>query len=274
LIFLVSLNPEEPPKNRFTGLYSDWLSFPGGFKVLTTMIFQDPLSFSSLLLDSFGTKFQIAHSSRIPEDKTILVFSNHRSFMDAPLLMASLGQPIRFACHHYMSQVPILREVVQALGCFSMDASNQSQQVFFKQATRLLKSHQVIGIFPEGSQSMVQRTVPYKVEKFHRGFAHLALRSLVPNLAILPVAIVSQKESVYPGIPLPIFHFFDPSEPLFDQMGLHPLVVYHKVKILIGHPYLITSVHQEQYRGKQCRKVVDQLTQYCQGEITHLLIIR
>jgi 1-acyl-sn-glycerol-3-phosphate acyltransferase len=235
------------------------------------MIFQNPLGFSSLLLDSLGTKFQVAHSNRIPEDKTILVVSNHRSFMDAPLLMASLDKPIRFACHHYMSQVPMLRELVQALGCFAMDASNQSQQVFFKQAARFLKSQQVIGIFPEGSQSMVQQTVPYKVEKFHRGFAHLALRSLVPNLAILPVAIVSQKESVYPGIPLPIFHFFDPSEPLFNQMGLHPLVVYHKVKILIGHPYLITSTHHQQYRGKQCRTVVDRLTQYCQVEITNLL---
>lgn len=235
------------------------------------MIFQDPLGLSHLLLSSFGTHIKVDHLHRIPKDKTILVVSNHRSFMDAPLLMASLGQPIRFACHHYMSKVPGLREIVEALGCFSLDASNQSQQVFFKQATRFLQSQQLIGIFPEGSQSMVQPTLPHQTETFQRGFAHLAMRSLIPNLAILPVAIVSQKESVYPGIPLPLLHFFDPSEPLFDRLGWHPLIIYQKVKILMGHPFLITPRHQKQYRGSQCKEVVKQLTQYCQAEITHLL---
>lgn len=118
---------------------------------------------------------------------------------------------------------------------------------------------------------MVKPTLPHKLESFQRGFAHLAMRSLIPNLAILPVAIVSQKESVYPGIPLPLLHFFDPSEPLFDQLGWHPLIVYHEVKVLMGHPLLITPAYQEQYQGKQGREVVNQLTQYCQAEINHLL---
>jgi 1-acyl-sn-glycerol-3-phosphate acyltransferase len=235
------------------------------------MLFQNPLDLSKLLISSFGTHVKVDHLHRIPKDKTILVVSNHRSFMDAPLLMTSLGQPIRFACHHYMSKVPGLREVVEALGCFSLDASNQSQRVLFKEATCFLQSQQFIGIFPEGSQSMVKPTLPHKLESFQRGFAHLAMRSLIPNLAILPVAIVSQKESVYPGIPLPLLHFFDPSEPLFDQLGWHPLIVYHEVKVLMGHPLLITPAYQEQYQGKQGREVVNQLTQYCQAEINHLL---
>ncbi|WP_318528530.1 1-acyl-sn-glycerol-3-phosphate acyltransferase [Plectonema radiosum] len=49
------------------------------------------------------------YEERIPQDASVLVVSNHRSFMDAPVLMEALSNPIRFACHHYMGQVPIMR---------------------------------------------------------------------------------------------------------------------------------------------------------------------
>lgn len=114
------------------------------------MFFQNPLDLSKLLISSFGTHVKVDHLHRIPKDKTILVVSNHRSFMDAPLLMASLGQPIRFACHHYMSKVPGLREVVEALGCFSLDASNQSQRVLFKEATCFYNPSSLLVFFQKG----------------------------------------------------------------------------------------------------------------------------
>ena len=90
-------------------------------------------------------------------------------------------------------------------------------------------------------------------------------------LIVLPVAIISQEESVYPGIPLELLHFIDPSEPLFNQSGWHPLVFYHKVQIVVGRPYWITSTQREQYRGKQGKAIVHQLTEYCQTEISDLL---
>jgi 1-acyl-sn-glycerol-3-phosphate acyltransferase len=235
------------------------------------MFFQDPLGLSRLFVASFGTQVKSVNLDRIPENSSVLVVSNHRSLMDALLLMVALSKPIRFACHHYMSQVPILRETVQALGCFPLESPNQTQQIFFKQATRFLQDQQLVGIFPEGGQRMVQATLPYDIATFQRGFAHLALRSPVAKLAVLPVAIISQGESVYPGIPLPLLHLVDPSEPLFNQSGWHPLVFYHKVQIVVGRPYWITSTQREQYQGKQGKTVVHQLTRYCQAEIAHLL---
>ena len=63
---------------------------------------------------------------------------------------------------------------------------------------------------------MVQTTSPHQIGQFHRGFAHLALRAPVKNLAILPVAISSVEETVSPTVPLKFLSLFDPSEPLFD----------------------------------------------------------
>ena len=283
------------------------------------MVPQTPLLLSHLLLSSLGTQVSLNYAERIPQDGSLIVVSNHRSFMDAPLLMTVLSQPIRFACHHYMGQVPVLREIVTALGCVPLDSASQKQQ-FLRQASQLLQSRQTVGIFPEGAQPMVQQTAPNQMGAFQRGFAHLALRTdksaqpdrpeadgltrsprqnvAVPptqdvavsptqdvavsprhnmavspprNVAILPVAIAAREESVCPAIPLPLLGLFDPSEPLFQQLGWHPLVLYHQVRVLVGRPYWVTPSQRQRYRGKQGKIVVNELTQYCQTEIAHLL---
>lgn len=230
-----------------------------------------PLLISHSFLAATGTQLFLHHQDRIPQDGAVLVVSNHRSFMDAPLLMASVGRPIRFACHHYMGQVPILREVVTRLGCFPLEEGGQRQQQFFQQAIQLLQAHQVVGIFPEGGEPMVKLTQPDEMMRFHKGFAHLALRAPVRDLAVLPVAIASVEEFVNSGIPLKLLSLFDPSEPLFDQAGCHPLVIYRRVNVLMGRPYWIGSSQRERYQGKQAKSVVTEIIQYCQAEIAQLL---
>jgi 1-acyl-sn-glycerol-3-phosphate acyltransferase len=235
------------------------------------MSVNNSLDISRWLLATLSTKMFRYYEDRIPQDASVLVVSNHRSFMDAPILMAALSSPIRFACHHYMSQVPIMREIVTGLGCFPLEADQKRQQSFFKQAQQLLQLRQVVGVFPEGAEPMVKFTQPQQVGEFQRGFAHLALRAAVQDLAILPVAIASLEEVNTSAVPLSILSFFDPSEPLFNQPGWHPLVIYNRVAVLIGRPYWIRPQHQQQYQGKQAKTVVAELTEHCYGEITNLL---
>lgn len=235
------------------------------------MFFDHSLFVSQLLLSTLGTRFHTFYPDRIPQDGGLIVVSNHRSFLDAPLLVAALRRPIRFACHHYMGQVPILRELVTQLGCFPLEVPGQRQQSFFQQATDLLRSQQVVGIFPEGAQPMVTLTEPQGMKDFHRGFAHLALRAPVQNLAILPVAIAANEEMVNSGIPLRLLSLIDPSEPLFAQAGWHPMIVYQRVNILIGRPQWIRRSHQQDYQGKQAKSLVADLTQQCHDEIKQLL---
>lgn len=243
------------------------------------MSLDTPLQLSRLLLATMGTRLYISHENRIPQEGAVVVVSNHRSFMDAPLLMAAVNRPIRFACHHYMGQVPVMREIVQQLGCFPLDTPEHRQQSFFQQAIKLLQQGQVVGIFPEGAQTMVRLTDPHKMEQFQRGFAHLALRAAcggatdtpVRNLAVLPVAIASLEESTSSGVPLRLLSLFDPSEPLFDRAGWHPLVVYRRASVFIGRPRWITRPAREQYQGKHAKTVVNDLLGYCQEEIATLL---
>jgi 1-acyl-sn-glycerol-3-phosphate acyltransferase len=230
-----------------------------------------PLQISRWLLATMGTRLFVSYEDRIPPDSAVLVVSNHRSFMDAPVLMQAVGRPIRFACHHYMGQVPVMRDIVKQLGAFPLDAPEHRQQSFFQQAIGLLETRQVVGVFPEGGQPMVRFTEPNTMGKFQRGFAHLAMRAPVKDLAVLPVAIASQEESNNSAVPLKVLSFFDPSEPLFNQGGWHPMVVYRRASVLIGRPYWITPQAREQYQGKQAKTVVTDLIGYSQEEISSLL---
>ncbi|MEH2161706.1 MAG: 1-acyl-sn-glycerol-3-phosphate acyltransferase [Nostoc sp.] len=231
-----------------------------------------PLEISRALVAALSTQMFRYYEDRIPQDASVLVVSNHRSFMDAPILMAALSSPIRFACHHYMGQVPVMREIVTGqLGCFPLEETQNRQRSFFSQSQVLLQSKQMVGVFPEGTEPMVKFTQPNQVGEFQRGFAHLALRADVQDLAILPIAIASLEEVNTNGFPLRLLSLFDPSEPLFNQAGWHPLVIYHRVAVLIGRPYWITPQHQKKYHGKQARTVVAELTEHCHGEISNLL---
>ncbi|MEH1840765.1 MAG: 1-acyl-sn-glycerol-3-phosphate acyltransferase [Nostoc sp.] len=231
-----------------------------------------PLEISRALVAALSTQMFRYYEDRIPQDASVLVVSNHRSFMDALILMAALSSPIRFACHHYMGQVPVMREIVtDQLGCFPLQETQNRQQSFFSQSQLLLQSKQMVGVFPEGTAPMVKFTQPNQVGEFQRGFAHLALRADVQDLAILPIAIASLEEVNTSGFPLRLLSLFDPSEPLFNQAGWHPLVLYRRVAVLIGRPYWITPQHQKKYHGKQARTVVAELTEHCQGEISNLL---
>jgi len=70
-----------------------------------------------LLLALLSTRVFAYYEDRIPPlPASLLVVSNHCSFMDAPVLMTALSNSIRFACHHHIGQVPITGE----LGCFPL----------------------------------------------------------------------------------------------------------------------------------------------------------
>ncbi|MBW4695034.1 MAG: 1-acyl-sn-glycerol-3-phosphate acyltransferase [Lyngbya sp. HA4199-MV5] len=230
-----------------------------------------PLYLSRLLLATLGTRLHTHYQDRIPHTGPVLIVSNHRSFLDAPLLMAAIDRSIRFACHHYMGQVPVMRDIVEKMGCFPLSLPEQRQQTFFDQAAQLLHTQQVVGLFPEGAEPMVKRTLPEQVGVFQRGFAHLALRAPVQDLVVLPVAIASDTEAVNAAFPLRLLSLFDPSEPLFLQDGWHPMVLYQRVNVLIGRPYWIRPMHREHYQGKQAKALVTELTQQCRTEIHALL---
>ena len=226
---------------------------------------------SRWLIKSLRVKTALYYFERIPQDFPVLVVSNHRSFLDAALLIEAIPVRLRIACHHYMGQTPGLKEIVKLLDCFPLAPSKQRHQHFFTTAASLINPQQWVGLFPEGTQPMVEPTMPGEIIDFQRGFAHLAYRLPLKNLLVLPVAIASCSEQIYTTFPIQWLSRLDNSEPFFQRPGLHPMVMYHSVKLLCGRPYLITPENKANYQGRKGKKLVTNLVSYCQNEISQLL---
>ncbi len=234
------------------------------------MLPEQPLFISQTLLSLLDTQVSIQYGDRIPASGPALFVSNHRSFMDPLLLMVAANRSIRFACHRYMSQVPLLREATAQLGCLPLRTDTRGQQEFFRHATQLLESQQCVGIFPEGASAMVDIGQPTQVGSFQRGFAHLALQANIPDLTIVPIAIASQQEIYQPMFPLQLLSWFEPSEPLFQQGGWHSIVFYQRVTMLVGHPWQISATEQDRYRSGG-KAIARELSERCQQSIQALL---
>jgi 1-acyl-sn-glycerol-3-phosphate acyltransferase len=122
-----------------------------------------PLQLSRSLLEAAGVSASFHHLERIPTRNRLLIVSNHRSLLDAPLLMSAISRPVRFVCHYYMSQVPLLQQAVALMGAFPLEADHRRQSSFFQQSARFLQANQVVGVFPEGADPMVKVNPPQQL---------------------------------------------------------------------------------------------------------------
>jgi 1-acyl-sn-glycerol-3-phosphate acyltransferase len=213
------------------------------------------------ILQLFQTQVQVRYETPLPKrEGFLLVVSNHRSFLDAPILISALARPLSLICHYYLGQVPLLNEVVRQLGGMPLGPGGKGWPRLFTQTKAQLQAGEVVAIFPEGGQIMTQFSLPNQGSGFKRGFVHLALRSGIENLALVPVAIVSKEEVQGPFFPVQLLRLFDNQEPLFQAEGWHPYVVYQRVRLMVGEPQRLTAQDYAQYRAGQVVAVTQRIS--------------
>jgi 1-acyl-sn-glycerol-3-phosphate acyltransferase len=230
---------------------------------------RDASAFAQDILGLLGIDVVVENLERLPTESPLIIVSNHRSFLDPFLLTSFLNTPINFVCHRYMAKVPILREFLQTCGGFPLD-DNDGYSNLLQHTTDLLDQGKTIGIFPEGAAPMLNAPAPKGLRNFQRGFAHLALQAKVPNVQILPVAIYARSAWQCPAVPLSLLHQLDPLEPLFNQSGWHPAVMYQDVVVRLGQPFAIAP-YQSRYHGRQASILARDITAILSGQISDLL---
>ncbi len=228
-----------------------------------------PMFLARSIADLLNIKIRVTGTENIPAHGPCLVVSNHRSVADIFLLLAGLDRPIHFVCHPFLARVPGVNELIRQAGGIHLSYGKYAQ--FFEQAGTYLQEGQWLGIFPEGAKPMTQRLSSNVLHPFQRGVSHLAFKSKQENLCILPVALRSIREFSGDLIPMQFFSLLDAQEPLFQEQGWHPYVIYREVELLIGAPRYLTLEEQWNYDHGKARSVALKLTQDLEFAIKNLL---
>lgn len=133
------------------------------------------------LLRGIGVRWQVDGLPRFPEPPC-LVIANHQSYLDVPLLIASLPVVPGFVAKRELQEVPFLGLAIRSGGHVLLDRSDRKSALSaLKNAALEIRRGKTIAIFPEGTRGDGRTMGPFK-----RGGFVIAKRARVP---VVPVAI-------------------------------------------------------------------------------------
>lgn len=117
----------------------------------------------------------------VPARGAVILAGNHPSYLDPILVLLPIERPIRFMAWDLLFKIPLLGQLIRALGAFPVDLRKGKGEAAFQQALRVLNDSEALGIFPEG-----QRSEQGPMGELRTGVARLALESGAP---IVPITI-------------------------------------------------------------------------------------
>lgn len=131
---------------------------------------------------------RIIGGERIPENGSVIVYSNHASWWDPVILGILLPRPVHFMAKEELFRSAIGRWFFTNIGAFPVKRGRADLSAV-KKALKLLKHGKVFGIFPEGT-----RIKTGELGTFLRGVAGIAHHSRAP---IIPIAIHHNKYRLF-----------------------------------------------------------------------------
>lgn len=117
----------------------------------------------------------------IPKGTTVIYASNHRSYVDPPLIAAGAKGKYAFMAKEELFRKKLFARLIRSLGAFPVSRGKGDTSTI-DTAVEKLNNGKCLMIFPEGTRSK-----DGKVGKGHTGVALIAARSGKP---IVPVGIV------------------------------------------------------------------------------------
>ncbi len=172
--------------------------------------------------------FQVEGKENIPSDGGCILAANHTSFWDPIFLGIASPRTVRFMAKKSLFDKPFLGFLFKHLQAFPVTQASADHHAI-KTALEILKSQQVLGIFPEGTRSKTGLLSP------KLGIALLASKAQVP---IIPIAIWDQKGfrgHVKVNIGKPILPFIEENAQLTrkEQLNQYGLKIMQEVAKLL-----------------------------------------
>lgn len=134
-------------------------------------------------------RVRIFGAERIPASDPVILVANHESMFDPWILALVTPRHVRYMAKAELWRFRPVARVLESFGAFPVERGTGDATAMSRAAT-LLRSGEVLGIFPQGTSKRLPRR-PY-----HRGAARLALTTGAP---VFPVRLIGTRGFPYPG---------------------------------------------------------------------------
>jgi 1-acyl-sn-glycerol-3-phosphate acyltransferase len=131
------------------------------------------------------TRWRVEGKENVPRKGPLIVVANHMTYVDPPLLGASVPRRITFMAKQELFRPSLMAFVVRAYGAFPIRRDKLDREAV-RHALEILNKGEVLGMFPEG-----KRSFPYQLQEMQPGTAFIAARSGVP---LIPVGISGSEQ--------------------------------------------------------------------------------
>ena len=160
---------------------------------------------------------KITGRDNLPKEGSVIIYSNHTSFLDPILLGCMLPRRIYFMAKQELFRSYPLCVLLTALGAFPVKRGKADLSAI-KKAHQTLKEGKVFGIFPEGTRSKTG-----DLNDFNHGTAAIAHKS---RAATIPVIIIGDYKLFRPvhiviGKPINLDKYYDkkPSSEILSEIS-------------------------------------------------------
>jgi len=144
-----------------------------------------------------GSSLTVRGAENLRKHRVAVFASNHTSYMDTPVVFASLPFPFRILAKKELWGLPFIGWYLNRSGQIPIDTANTHATLSSLGAgVKALRSGMPLFVFPEG-----RRTTVGELHPFLSGAAFLAIRAQVP---VVPIALTG----VFDLLPIHTRHFY------------------------------------------------------------------
>jgi 1-acyl-sn-glycerol-3-phosphate acyltransferase len=144
-----------------------------------------------------GSKVTVRGAENLRKYPVVVFASNHTSYMDTPVIFASLPLQFRILAKKELWPIPFIGWYLNRSGQIPIDTVNPRATLSsLGGGAKALRSGMPLFVFPEGG-----RTSDGELRPFLSGAAYLAIRAQVP---LVPIAL----DGVYDLLPIHTHHFY------------------------------------------------------------------
>lgn len=126
-------------------------------------------------------RFEVIGAENFPKEGGILLCSNHIHALDPPVVGMTAPRTVHFMAKEELFKAPILGPLLPKVNAFPVKRGMSDREAL-RTALKILKSGEVVGLFPEGT-----RSTDGVLKKGLSGAGFFALRG---NADVMPCAII------------------------------------------------------------------------------------